>query len=113
MNYPGGRAFTHKLDAMRGIIDWLGRQYHNGCIICTQCTSSFVLAETGLLAGLSATTSWWLAEQFQQRYPDIRLNAGKLVVEEPRLITGSRHITTRWYCPFRTVLKKTYARHFP
>jgi transcriptional regulator GlxA family with amidase domain len=88
MNYPGGRAFTHKLDAMRGILDWLGRQYHNGCIICTQCTSSFVLAETGLLAGLSATTSWWLAEQFQQRYPDIRLNAGKLVVEEPRLITG-------------------------
>ncbi|WP_295874200.1 helix-turn-helix domain-containing protein [uncultured Zhongshania sp.] len=88
MNYPGGKAFSHKLLAMSAIVSWLSRQYANGCIICAHCTSSFVLAETGLLSGLAATTSWWLAEQFGQRYPDIALRAGELVVDEKRLITG-------------------------
>jgi transcriptional regulator GlxA family with amidase domain len=88
MNYPGGKAFSLKLASLQGIIDWLSRQYANGCIICAHCTSSFVLAETGLLNGLSATTSWWLAEQFQRRYPDIQLSANKLVVDESRLLTG-------------------------
>ena len=88
MNYPGGKAFSHKLLAMSAIVSWLGRQYANGCIICAHCTSSFALAETGLLNGLAATTSWWLAEQFGQRYPDIELRAGELVVDEKRLITG-------------------------
>ncbi|CAA0082028.1 HTH-type transcriptional regulator CdhR [Zhongshania aliphaticivorans] len=88
MNYPGGKAFSAKLLALRGVIDWLRRQYANGCIISAHCTSSFVVAETGLLDGLSATTSWWLATQFSQRYPSISLSAGQLVVENERLITG-------------------------
>lgn len=88
MNYPGGKVFSQKLQEMAGIISWLARQYANGCVICAHCTSSFVLAETGLLNGLAATTSWWLAEQFRQRYPGIELRAGELVVDEERLITG-------------------------
>lgn len=88
MNYPGGRMFSQKLAAMSNMIEWLARQYANDCIVCAHCTSSFVLAETGLLNGRSATTSWWLAEQFRQRYPDIRLDASKLLVDESRLITG-------------------------
>ncbi len=88
MAYPGGREFNKTLDSLRNIIDWLKRQYANDCIICTHCTGSFVLAETGLLNGLSATTSWWLAEQFRQRYPEITLRADQLVVDEGRLLTG-------------------------
>lgn len=88
MAYPGGREFNKTLKSLRPLIDWLRRQYVNNCIICTHCTGSFILAETGLLNGLSATTSWWLAEQFRQRYPEIKLRADQLVVDEGRLLTG-------------------------
>ncbi|MDF1692883.1 MAG: helix-turn-helix domain-containing protein [Zhongshania sp.] len=88
MAYPGGRELNKKLESLREIINWLVKQYANNCIICTHCTGSFILAESGLLNGHSATTSWWLAEQFRQRYPEITLKADQLVVDEGRLLTG-------------------------
>ena len=88
MAYPGGREFNKTLESLRPLVAWLVRQYANNCTICSHCTGSFILAETGLLNGLNATTSWWLAEQFQQRYPDIKLHADQLVVDEGRLLTG-------------------------
>jgi transcriptional regulator GlxA family with amidase domain len=88
MAYPGGREFNKKLESLRELIYWLVKQYENNCIICSHCTGSFILAETGLLNGHSATTSWWLAEQFRQRYPDISLKADQLVVDGGRLLTG-------------------------
>ncbi|MFT4919055.1 MAG: transcriptional regulator GlxA family with amidase domain [Zhongshania aliphaticivorans] len=88
MAYPGGRELNKKLESLSEIINWLVKQYANNCIICTHCTGSFILAESGLLNGHSATTSWWLAEQFRQRYPEITLKADQLVVDEGRLLTG-------------------------
>ncbi len=88
MNYPGSRLLDQRFAAMEVELAWLQRQYQRGCIICSHCTGSFVLAETGLLNGRAATTSWWLAETFSQRYPDVKLRADQLVLRAERCITG-------------------------
>ncbi len=88
MNYPGAREFSVRLGALRPLIDWLKAQHDNGCTLCAHCTSSFVLAETGLLDGRKATTSWWLAERFRERYSQIDLHADQLVLPQGQCITG-------------------------
>ncbi|UCF95343.1 MAG: helix-turn-helix domain-containing protein [Desulfobacterales bacterium] len=63
-------------------IDWLKERYRRGSHIATICTGAFVLAETGLLDGKTATTHWGSARQFQKRYPRIELKAERLITDE-------------------------------
>ncbi|MEJ2455217.1 MAG: helix-turn-helix domain-containing protein [Candidatus Thiodiazotropha sp.] len=57
-------------------------------LVAASCYGTFVLAESGLLEGRAATTTWWLREPFQQRYPGVRLNADRALVDDGRLITA-------------------------
>lgn len=57
-------------------------------LVAASCYGTFVLAEAGLLNGLPATTTWWQAHEFQQRYPDIRLDADKTLIDSGRAITA-------------------------
>lgn len=52
------------------------------------CTGTFVLAQSALLQGLSATTSWWLAPLFRHRYPDVRLDETRMLVVSDRFVTA-------------------------
>ena len=52
------------------------------------CSGSFLLAETGLLDGHRATCSWWLASAFRDRYPNVRLEADAMVVEDAGFLTA-------------------------
>jgi transcriptional regulator GlxA family with amidase domain len=47
-----------------------------------------VLAESGLLDGHEATTTWWLGPLFRQRYPDIRLDESRMLVASGRFVTA-------------------------
>jgi len=56
--------------------------------IGASCAAVFVLAEAGLLAQREATTTWWLAAAFRERYPDVRLDERRMVVRDGHLLTA-------------------------
>ena len=66
----------------REAVDWLKHHYRRGAHIATICTGAFVLAETGLLDGKTATTHWGAADDFRQRYPLIDLKPERLITDE-------------------------------
>ncbi|MGD9211430.1 MAG: helix-turn-helix domain-containing protein [Desulfobacteraceae bacterium] len=70
------------LRAQGEVIDWLINQYQAGSHIATICTGAFVLAETGLLDGKTATTHWAVVDLFKKRYPQVRLKPERLITDE-------------------------------
>lgn len=67
---------------------WVAARHAEGSLLCSVCTGTFLLADSGLLAGRKATTHWGLAERFRREFPNIDLEVEKLVVDEGDLISA-------------------------
>jgi transcriptional regulator GlxA family with amidase domain len=60
----------------------------HGSIMTAACVGTFVMAESGLLDGHHATTSWWLAPLFRERYPHVLLDESNMLVKSGRFLTA-------------------------
>lgn len=77
----------HKLADYKPEIELIRALHLRGIPIAAACCGSFLLAESGLLDGHEATTSWWLDATFRNRYPKVQLNVEKMIVEDGRFTT--------------------------
>ena len=59
-----------------------------GANMAAACVGTFVLAESSLLDGEDATTTWWLAPMFRQRYPNVHLDESRIIVRSNRVLTA-------------------------
>ena len=59
-----------------------------GALTATACLGTFVLAETALLDGEEATTTWWMSPLFRQRYPRVRLDESRILVQSNTMLTA-------------------------
>lgn len=63
-------------------VPWITSQYKRGAEVASLCTGAFLLASTNLLKGKSCTTHWMAAEAFRQTFPNVKLLADKLLIDE-------------------------------
>lgn len=71
-------------EASAAIRDWS----NDGTRVAGACTATFVLASSGALDGGTATTTWWLAPLFRERFQAVTLEDSKMIVESSKIVTA-------------------------
>jgi transcriptional regulator GlxA family with amidase domain len=71
-------------DAGEALREWSRR----GATMTAACVGTFVMAESGLLDHQRATTTWWLAPLFRQRYPNVLLDESNMLVKSGKFVTA-------------------------
>jgi transcriptional regulator GlxA family with amidase domain len=93
IHYPGYKHFARFLDERDETYAWLNSQWRRGAWIGANCTGTFLLAQSGLLDGRPATTTWWLDRQFRSRYPKVDLQFRSVLIEAERLLCAGATAT--------------------
>jgi transcriptional regulator GlxA family with amidase domain len=71
------------------VVDHLRKAAEGGARIASVCAGAFVLAATGLLDGLRATTHWLAAAELAARFPEIDVDPGVLYVDNGQFLTSA------------------------
>ncbi len=77
------------LMTLNPLVDLLRPAADDQKITTASCTGTFLLAEAGVLNGRQATTTWWLASAFSERYPAIEVRSNEIVVDDGSVITSA------------------------
>ena len=87
-------------------IDWLQRVAAGADVVMSVCTGAFLLARTGLLDGLDATTHHDYFDEFANQFPKVRLLRGRRFVDNGKFVSaggltsgvdGALHVVARYY----------------
>ena len=101
IDHAFGYEVTKKTEEMRSLLGGLIKSHHaRGAVIASNCSGSFLLADTGLLDGYEATTSWRLAHHFTHSFPKVHLRLEKMVTEQNNVycsgaVTAYMHLCIR------------------
>ncbi|MEM5341310.1 GlxA family transcriptional regulator [Paraburkholderia azotifigens] len=75
-------------DQAAPFVEWLINQHRAGTTLASVCGGAFLLAETGLLTGRSATTHWALADAFRVRFPGVLLDVDRLLIDDGDIVSA-------------------------
>jgi transcriptional regulator GlxA family with amidase domain len=90
IHHSNSKTLLDSLQRLQEECNWLKQKINDGCVIASNCSGVFLLAETGALKDKEATTAWWLGGLFKKLYPDINHCADQLLVKSGLLYsTGS------------------------
>lgn len=70
------------------LVSWIKEKYRQKAQIISLCSGAYILAETGLLNGMPATSHWNAIEDLQLRYPSINFTPAEVVTNSKSIITG-------------------------
>ncbi|MBC8074197.1 MAG: helix-turn-helix domain-containing protein [Deltaproteobacteria bacterium] len=62
------------------LVAWLRAMHRKGALLCSACSGMFLLAETGLFAGMDATVHFEWARAFADAYPDVLIHPDRVLV---------------------------------
>lgn len=71
------------------IADWVRRAAPSARRIVSVCGGALVLAQAGLLDGRRATTHWRLLDEFQARFPEVKVERGPIYVQDGSIWTSA------------------------
>ncbi|MCM6774260.1 helix-turn-helix domain-containing protein [Nocardia sp. CDC159] len=81
--------FQPPWDSDPELVEAIRRAAAAGVRIASVCTGAFLLAEAGLLDGQRATTHWIQCAELARRYPDVRVDANVLFVDNGSVLTSA------------------------
>lgn len=71
------------------LFEWISSHYKKGANICSICIGAFVLAESGLLDGLSCTTHFKKTRELQELYPSLKVEENILFTDQDGIYTSA------------------------
>lgn len=81
--------FAQLLERYPQVTPWLRERHAAGCVLSSEATGVYWLAEAGLLNGKEATTYWRFFDDFATRYPAVLLNREKHITDADNLYSAS------------------------
>jgi transcriptional regulator GlxA family with amidase domain len=85
---PPTLEFDAKRPAIDALLAWAAEHHSSGATLCSVCGGAFMLARMGLLNGRTATTHWSYAHLLATRFPEIQIDADKLIIDLGDVITA-------------------------
>ena len=76
------------LHTSEGFIRWLRDTYPKVRRICSVCVGTYALAEAGILEGKHVTTHWQFSQDFQHRYPGIKVDTNPFYTRDGNVYTS-------------------------
>ncbi|HMT27881.1 MAG TPA: DJ-1/PfpI family protein [Bacteroidia bacterium] len=71
------------------LFKWIQTNYLKGVNVCSICAGAFVLAESGLLNGLTCTTHFKKTRELQQMYPKLKVMENILYTDQNGIYTSA------------------------
>ena len=80
---------SKEFKANKSLFEWIRDCYAKGIHICSICSGSFVLAESGILEGRSCTTHWKRSKELQEMYPGAKVQENVLYTDDNGIYTSA------------------------
>jgi transcriptional regulator GlxA family with amidase domain len=75
-------------DVPAGVVSWVRNRHAAGATLVSLCSGAFILAETGLVDGLSVATHQICAEALAKRFPQIVVDVNRRIIDHGDIITA-------------------------